>query len=86
MNPIIKTSRDSAADFCITFEVNGEKYTFCIGRENLDRLSKDDLIKILNDPLSCSLCCAKKSGFGACMLRCVEGDGKCCDSGATNCE
>jgi hypothetical protein len=35
----------------------------------------------------CGLCCRRKTGFGACLLRCME-DGQCCDSGETgrNCQ
>lgn len=86
MDPRFKEERVDAKDLCITFEVNGEKYTVCIGAKSLVDTTKDDLLKIMNDWLSCSLCCYKKAGFGACMARCVSGDGKCCDSGATNCE
>jgi hypothetical protein len=86
IKPGFSESRESESDLCITFEVNGEKYTFCIGADTMKATSKGDISNLLGDYLSCSLCCYKKSGFAACMARCVAGDGKCCDSGATNCE
>ena len=35
-------------------------------------------------PLGCALCCSGKSGFGACVARCLL-DGKACDGGVSNC-
>ena len=35
--------------------------------------------------IKCAICCKKKSGFGACFIRCLV-DGKCCDSGERNCK
>jgi hypothetical protein len=41
-------------------------------------------VNTLADKLSCILCCSQKSGFGACVARCLV-DGQCCDSGLRNC-
>ncbi|MBA3511292.1 hypothetical protein [Sphingomonas sp.] len=87
LNEKVRKDRQSPADLCITFEVNGEQYTICIGAAELtEGDSRDELKRALGDYISCSLCCARKRGFAACMLRCVEGDGRCCDNGANNCE
>lgn len=36
------------------------------------------------DPLRCAACCMGRSGFGACVARCLV-TGEACDSGTRNC-
>ena len=84
--PGIATSRSSAGDLGITFEVNGEKYTFYVEQNALKSRKASDTVTALTDELTCAICCSQKASFALCMARCVEGDGKCCDAGATNCD
>jgi hypothetical protein len=34
--------------------------------------------------IHCAVCCRKRSGFSACLTRCLA-DGRCCDKGHENC-
>jgi hypothetical protein len=34
--------------------------------------------------IKCAVCCRKRSGFSACLTRCLA-DGKCCDKGHDDC-
>jgi hypothetical protein len=70
-------SRSSENDLKITFEKNGESVTLYIDAQRLDKAAFTDYI-------SCALCCSQKSGFAACMARCLY-DGQCCDGGLSNC-
>lgn len=82
----LAAARSSPQDLCITFEVNGEKFTFCIPQSTLQSKSRSEIMKLLGgDPIGCGICCAQKSGSALCLARCVYGDGKCCDSGKDNC-
>lgn len=36
------------------------------------------------DPIRCAACCIGRSGFGACVARCIA-TGQACDSGLRNC-
>ncbi len=85
MDDSIGVSRESAGDVKITIEANGEKYALYVRSSAIKVKTKEEILEALNDPISCFVCCSQKSGFEACMVRCVEGDGKCCDSGMQNC-
>jgi len=78
--------RASAGDLGITFEVNGESYSFFIPEATLKSKSKSEIVKILDDGdyTACAICCSQKKGFALCLARCLS-DGKCCDDGASNC-
>ena len=39
----------------------------------------------LADDLGCALCCSRKTGYAACLSRCLV-DGRCCNSGIDGCE
>jgi hypothetical protein len=39
----------------------------------------------LADDLGCALCCSRKTGYAACLARCLA-DGRCCNSGIDGCE
>lgn len=80
---LFKQERTAPDDLKLTAEIEGESFTCYISAKDLD--SENFQASALADYFSCVLCCRKKTGFGACMVRCVE-TGKCCDSGATNCE
>ena len=75
-----------ADDFKMTFESNGEEVTRYISRSSIKTKKREDIIKALAGELACALCCSGKASFAACMARCVDGDGKCCDGGKNNCE
>lgn len=70
-------SRSSPDDLKITFEKGEESITLY--------LAPNVKAAMFGDYLSCALCCSQKSGFAACMTRCLY-DGKCCDGGLKNCE
>jgi hypothetical protein len=36
------------------------------------------------NPINCAACCLGRSGFGACVARCIA-TGQACDSGLRNC-
>jgi hypothetical protein len=85
----LSKDRASAQDLGITFEVNGEKFGFFIAASTLRSKKRSDLLKVIAEgegsPVACAICCAQKAGSALCYVRCLD-DGKCCDSGATNCE
>ena len=39
----------------------------------------------LASDLGCALCCSRKTGYAACLARCLT-DGRCCNSGIDGCE
>lgn len=84
----LSDTRNDPADLAVMFEVNGETFGFYIPTQFLKSKKRSDLLQMLSDPgspLACAICCAQKAGSGACYIRCLD-DGKCCDSGATNCD
>ncbi len=74
-------SRQSPDDLKITFEHDGEAISVYLPVQGR---SASELKTISGDYLSCALCCSQKSGFAACMARCLL-DGQCCDGGVSNC-
>jgi hypothetical protein len=81
MGNIGALSRTSPNDLKITFEHDGEVvsvYLPVAGR------SAAELKSMSGDYIACALCCSQKSGFAACMARCLY-DGQCCDGGLSNC-
>ena len=74
-------SRQSPDDLKITFEHNDEAISVYLP---VSGRSAAELKALSGDYLSCALCCSQKSGFAACMARCLY-DGQCCDGGLSNC-
>lgn len=85
----LSKERGSPQDLGITFEVNGETFGFYIEASLLRSSKRSDLLKVIaqdeGSPLACAICCSQKAGSALCYARCLD-DGKCCDSGATNCD
>lgn len=80
-NNITALSRQSADDLKITFEKDGEAVTVYL---SAGQKTHAELVALGGDYISCALCCSQKSGFAACMTRCLY-DGQCCDGGLRNC-
>lgn len=74
-------ARSSDNDLKITFEAGGESVSIYVDPSELNDSSRKQLMS----EFSCALCCTRKSGFAACMARCLL-DGMCCDGGTNNCE
>ena len=74
-------SRQSPNDMKITFEKDGEAVSIYM---DPSQLTASGGVNALADRVSCILCCSGRSGFGACVARCLV-DGQCCDSGLRNC-
>jgi len=83
---IAHPQRSAEDDFEVLFKVQGESYSLFIPMETIKSKSKQDIVQAFRDAFTCSICCSQKASFALCMARCVEGDGKCCDGGATNCD
>lgn len=86
MDNSISTTEEGPDDLKITISAKGEPYTFYVKGSAIKSKSKAEITKILTDPITCAICCSQKASYALCMARCVEGDGKCCDAGATNCD
>ena len=77
----VKMTRDS-----INVDVDGQTFNPKTPEE------VDDLIRQHGEAafgvgyLTCHACCRRKAGYIACMYRCTQEDGKCCDGGLDNCE
>jgi hypothetical protein len=69
-------------------EVNGlPVYTETYDVKKIERELKQDPKTVKENWLrriKCAVCCRKRSGFSACLTRCLA-DGKCCDKGHENC-
>jgi hypothetical protein len=69
-------------------EVNGlPVYTETYDVKKIERELKQDPKTVKDNWLrriKCTVCCRKRSGFSACLTRCLA-DGKCCDKGHENC-
>jgi hypothetical protein len=78
-------SRRSADDLKITFESNGEAVSLYVNLKELAGKTATEKAGALASELGCALCCSRKSGFAACLARCLY-DGRCCDGGTNNCE
>lgn len=74
-------SRTSPDDMKITFAHGGEEISVYL---SVKGKSASDLKQLSGNYLACALCCSQKSGFAACMARCLL-DGQCCDGGVSNC-
>lgn len=72
--------RSSENDLKITFEANGEAVTIYIDPSKMDQSFRASVMS----EFSCALCCIRKSGYAACLARCLV-DNQCCDSGVENC-
>lgn len=85
----LSETRKNPKDLAVMFEVNGEKFGFYISAELMQSKKRSELLQVIamdeGSPLACAICCAQKAGSAACYVRCLD-DGKCCDSGATNCD
>ena len=79
-------SRRSPDDLQITFtNPQGEAISIYVNVKDLKGTSALDKATSLASELACALCCSTKSGFAACVARCLL-DGRCCDGGTHNCE
>ena len=79
------TVEDAKVRIIYSVEVDGEVvYVERFDADELAKQKEEDLIKGWICRMKCLLCCRKKSGFVACLARCVV-DGNCCDSGYRNC-
>lgn len=74
-------SRQSPDDLKITFDHGEESVSVYVPTTGL---AAADIKTLTGDYISCALCCSQKSGFAACMARCLY-DGQCCDGGLSNC-
>jgi hypothetical protein len=62
-------------------------YTECLDVDDVaaELASEEDAtIKGWIRRLRCTICCSKRRGTGACLIRCLV-DGKCCDNGHEGC-
>lgn len=80
--------RASPDDIEIVFKLQSKQdgeVPFSIFLSNQTFRNRNKAVEILGNVLACGICCGQKSGTAACMVRCVYGDGQCCDSGVSNC-
>lgn len=70
----------SSSDLKVTFEANGESVAIYIDAKKVNDSNRASIFS----ELSCALCCSQKSGFAACVARCLL-DNQCCDGGVSNC-
>ena len=82
---IASLSPRSTNDLKITFESAGESIAIYVPTEHFSGKSHEEMSLVLASELGCALCCSKKSGYAACVARCLL-DGRCCDGGTNNCE
>jgi hypothetical protein len=82
MGNIGALSRHSDNDLKITFDHGGETVSVYLP---VGGKSAAELKTMSGDYISCALCCSQKSGFAACMARCLY-DGQCCDDGLQHCQ
>lgn len=86
-SPHLSMKRSAANDFAVTFHfTDGQSATVFIPQAHLSKSNSKDVARALGDAAICALCCNNKAGSAACMYRCVEIDGKCCDGGYENCQ
>jgi hypothetical protein len=79
-------SRRSPQDLEITFKnPKGEAVTLFVDLDELAGRTVHEKAQALASDLGCALCCSRKTGYAACLARCLV-DGRCCNSGIDGCE
>lgn len=79
-------SRRTPEDLKITFENSkGEAASIFVNLKELKGKTAQEKAASMASELGCALCCSTKSGYVACLARCLL-DGRCCDNGTNNCE
>ena len=81
--------KDARVIIKYSVEVNGlPVYTETYDIKKIERELKQDERSVIENWLrriKCAVCCRKRSGFSACLTRCLA-DGQCCDKGHAQCE